>query len=1341
MSITVEGPDGAVHEFPEGTSPDVIKRVLDRRYGKGQDTQAARTSAVGWAVNKTGAGPKRGALERLGDNLVNTVNTSAAMEFARSRFTNPLLGLRGAFAPLQQAVDMADRVGALVDAATGKPVRQLPNQPTDFAGLARKTVSDAMSAAPAARGAGMGFSLAGEFADKVKSGTRQSIAEGERQRRADFAAKSKADPFYKADGGIVGKTVHGGAALLGVLAGTALDPTSYVTGGSTVLQRVLVQGAVAAGADLSGQSLAIDEGLQDNLDLTQTAMSAGAGALFQGVTEIPGAVKAAKPARPAPPKIDPEAPLDAQFKPELDAADILAKPVYTTRALPDLRVANDNASIHAEATGLDTVKVEKADPGPDPKAPEADPWEAINWGETGSGTRKLAAAAHLETLRRTIKPEHAKAFGDWIARGAPRMLGDGHHARVNPDWIDWDSLSSNPDEFMNLEASLQAFFKDTFEQAGTASKSWEAVDQAAKVFGTTLSNISTAHGQIVGANGEAGLAAKLVALQSVADSHADNLVRHINKMKQRVAEGNVNAEDVAKLAAGVQEAALMDAMAAGASSEVGRALNVLKMARQKRRAVNDLEAAMDFLREAMGADGDIDPARMQDILHRMSKVYRNKGTAGLKDEIRKVRELGFWDYAGYAITGGLLSAPKSFVRNLLGSVSFVTLNLAERYVAAGIGAVRTAGKGADRVTFREANAYAAGMRGSIREAFAAGLEAFKHGGAGITDSSVLPGERFAHNVPFKMSPDRWSKWQKDPVRNLPEMMAWGIFSATRTLGFRPSIAMDEFTKTLGRSAQLNALAVREAHYRAAREADPAAAKAVFDEVLDAVRREPTADALKAAREFFEDTGLDAASDYSAGTKAEDMSRVLASLDIRKMVEDHARELAFQKVGPTVKKVDDALRAVPIIKYFYAPFLRTPFALLKAGLVDRTPLALAGNRKALFGAANELNSAIERGGAEADIAWAKVAMGLGLMATAFALYEKGHLVGGRGDSRSAERQDGVRPYSIRIGDEWVDFSPLSPLAEPFGLVADLAQLLGDRQPDQRTGEALMGAVMTAISNNILNKTTLQGLHQLDSTLFGKTPGGSEEAKARNTEEQLAATAMSAVPLSSLLRSTAQEIDPVRREAHDLLDQFAALTPGLSQRLPAMRDAFGRPLVRQEGETGVLQALNHTSRTKDPMALELARLGQTVDLSIARPPRTFNGERVEPEEYGRILEIQGQLWRHPRTGMNMEEAVRDLMKTDEYRSWPDEQRAQTVKELMSKYRKLANRDMKDPDSQFYQGELAKRTGIVALRKEMRSKGLSDRRALSRGTHMGLSSTDAQAEIEAIRSALDLEDQPQE
>jgi hypothetical protein len=44
MSIEVTGPDGAIHEFPVGTSPDVIKGVMARHYG----SPAARQEASLW---------------------------------------------------------------------------------------------------------------------------------------------------------------------------------------------------------------------------------------------------------------------------------------------------------------------------------------------------------------------------------------------------------------------------------------------------------------------------------------------------------------------------------------------------------------------------------------------------------------------------------------------------------------------------------------------------------------------------------------------------------------------------------------------------------------------------------------------------------------------------------------------------------------------------------------------------------------------------------------------------------------------------------------------------------------------------------------------------------------------------------------------------------------------------------------------------------------------------------------------------------------------------------------------------------------------------------------------
>ncbi len=94
-----------------------------------------------------------------------------------------------------------------------------------------------------------------------------------------------------------------------------------------------------------GQSFSMDAGLQDDIDLKQTALSAAAGGLFTGLGELGGAALRGRKGKVSVPADDipHDAPLDAHFKAELDAADIISKPALTTHELPDLRAANDNA--------------------------------------------------------------------------------------------------------------------------------------------------------------------------------------------------------------------------------------------------------------------------------------------------------------------------------------------------------------------------------------------------------------------------------------------------------------------------------------------------------------------------------------------------------------------------------------------------------------------------------------------------------------------------------------------------------------------------------------------------------------------------------------------------------------------------------------------------------------------------------------------------------------------------------------------------------------------------------------------------------------------------------------
>ena len=113
-----------------------------------------------------------------------------------------------------------------------------------------------------------------------------------------------------------------------------------------------------------------------------------------------------------------------------------------------------------------------------------------------------------------------------------------------------------------------------------------------------------------------------------------------------------------------------------------------------------------------------------------------------------------------------------------------------------------------------------------------------------------------------------------------------------------------------------------------------------------------------------------------------------------------------------------------------------------------------------------------GGAEADMAMARLVTGIGFMTTAGLLFANGDLVGKRS---AAEEEDGVKSYSIRLGGRWVQYQTLSPVAEMLGIVADMGRIFRDHDiNDDDLLQGIGGGVLAAIVNNIVNKAALQGI---------------------------------------------------------------------------------------------------------------------------------------------------------------------------------------------------------------------------------------------------------------------------
>ena len=256
-STRFTGPDGHVFEFEDGTPEHVRRAFIQRHYGTSAEQTNSRRSA---AVSLSAPKDKRSLGERLGDVFSNTVNTGFIAEGWRAGLDDT--------ADYIEAAQRGDHKAALKvnDRFTLNPIR-LVSRLYNSGGVLTDMTQNTQDTREAA----------------------DDWVSRERARRQEFAQASRDDPFWQAEGGIVGKTLHGGAALLGTLGGAALDPTSYITGGTSIGAKIAVQATVAGAVDLLAQTDAT--GLtQDRYDVLQTVLSAGAGAAFTGAFEGAGAL-------------------------------------------------------------------------------------------------------------------------------------------------------------------------------------------------------------------------------------------------------------------------------------------------------------------------------------------------------------------------------------------------------------------------------------------------------------------------------------------------------------------------------------------------------------------------------------------------------------------------------------------------------------------------------------------------------------------------------------------------------------------------------------------------------------------------------------------------------------------------------------------------------------------------------------------------------------------------------------------------------------------------------------------------------------------------------------------
>ena len=348
------------------------------------------------------------------------------------------------------------------------------------------------------------------------------------------------------------------------------------------------------------------------------------------------------------------------------------------------------------------------------------------------------------------------------------------------------------------------------------------------------------------------------------------------------------------------------------------------------------------------------------------------------------------------------------------------------------------------------------------------------------------------------------------LRNLPTLAPWVDWATLKVGKYIPRLleASDVFFKTLIESGEIEALSQRLGHEPDAKE-------------LASIQKEASERA-----------------DYY----------------VFRQRPDSENKSGQGKVLSSVDNLTNAiyrLRTVPGFKYFIR-FVQTPMNILKQGL-EYSP----GGFATLPGAKDKTEQT------------AKAVIGSFVFAGASFLAAN-NLTTWAPPTGEKDKNDfyaaGLQPYSIRIGDAWVSYSKIGPLAYPIAMASAL-HYFSKESPNALSDADLdklfdgLGGIVKFFSD----QSYMQGLGDLVKFASG------EKSKT------LASVPTQFIPLSSLQGWVNNVMDPLQRKAEkglsikSVVDQIQMKLVGMSQFVPAQIDAEGALVKKQMKEFNAVSPL--------------------------------------------------------------------------------------------------------------------------------------------------------------------------
>ena len=491
---------------------------------------------------------------------------------------------------------------------------------------------------------------------------------------------------------------------------------------------------------------------------------------------------------------------------------------------------------------------------------------------------------------------------------------------------------------------------------------------------------------------------------------------------------------------------------------------------------------------------------------------------------------------------------------------------------------------------------------------------------------------------------------------------------------------------------------------------PGTAMASGVDMLGKVVRTPGR-ALNAADQFWKAVGyriqLNADSwqrALSEGLEGEALSRRFAELiespppDLRMAAIDMARYNTFTNpLGDAGRNFQRATQNFPPLRLVF-PFIKTPVNILKY-TIHRSPAAPLTPK---------FRGDIAAGGNRARMAIARLGLGSTAMLAFADLASQGHISGsGPADPRlqAALRRTGWQPYSFKIGDQWFAYNRLDPTGLTIGMAADLSQVVGQLEDDEVDG--LLGPVLTAVGENMINKTYLSGLANAMEVFNAP----SEDFGASKGERYINNLLSSMVP--NLFAQTTRAVDPNLRQAETLTQNVMRRIPGLSDELPPRLNLWGEPIMYPGGFAERLISPVFRSPIVTDSQIDQEIVKNQIAISMPSRKVSFRGlgsETIEltQEQYNRYIELAGSELKDPQSGLGAKDMLEAIVTGRDatgglqaahqaYRDGtggPEGHKAAIIKQVIQSFRTAAKAQLFQEDAELRDSVMRKRSRRLEL-----------------------------------------------